>query len=79
METNIWIAIGAFAVTVLANVAYLARWTGKISAGMKAIDMSIVRLEKKQDKHNDFVIKITENTKSTESAHHRIDELKKRG
>jgi len=57
------------------NVALVARWSGKTSAQISAMQADILRLEKKQDESNQVKERLVKCEESVKSAHHRIDEL----
>lgn len=51
----------------------------KMKESNKHTEEHIKRLEEKQDKHNGLYDKVIENTQSCKSAHHRLDEIIKKG
>lgn len=66
MSTEFWIQMVVYA-------ASFGTFAGKITT-------KISNLEKKQDKHNNLIERMTVVEQSTKSAHHRIDEqMEKKG
>lgn len=51
---------------------------GGLAMSIKFIEAQIKRLEEKQDKHNNLIERMGIVEQSTKSAHHRIDELKRK-
>ncbi|NLT97169.1 MAG: hypothetical protein GXW96_03285 [Christensenellaceae bacterium] len=52
MDVSTVITICGFILTISVNVALVARWSGKTSAQISAMQADILRLEKKQDESN---------------------------
>lgn len=69
------ITICGFILTISVNVALVARWSGKTSAQISAMQADILRLEKKQDESNKVKERLARCEEMSKSAHHRIDEL----
>lgn len=68
---EIIVAVIAFAGTVLGSL-------GGILASARLTTYRIEQLEKKVEKHNSVVERVTLVEQSTKSAHHRIDDIEKR-
>ena len=75
MDNSTVITICGFILTISVNVALVARWNGKTSAQISAMQADILRLEKKQDESNQVKERLVKCEESVKSAHHRIDEL----
>ena len=75
MDVSTVITICGFILTISVNVALVARWSGKTSAQISAMQADILRLEKKQDESNQVKERLVKCEESVKSAHHRIDEL----
>jgi len=52
MDVSTVITICGFILTISVNVALVARWSGKTTAQISAMQEDIRRLEKKQDESN---------------------------
>lgn len=75
MDLTTVIAVCGMVLSVGINVALVAKWSGKTSAQITAIQDDIKRLEGKQDKHNCLIERMVAVEASSKSAHHRIDEI----
>ncbi|NLH00731.1 MAG: hypothetical protein GX488_02310 [Clostridiales bacterium] len=78
MDISTVITVAGFALTIAVNVALVARWSGKTSAQIAAMQADIRRLEVKQDKSNEIKERLAKCEESTKSAHHRIDEIREK-
>lgn len=71
MPTEVIVAIIAFAGTALGSL-------GGVIASARLTTYRIEQLEKKVEKHNSVVERVTLVEQSTKSAHHRIDDIEDR-
>lgn len=75
MEISTVITVIGFITTICVNVALIARWSGKTSAQITAMQADIKRLEVKQDQSNCIKERLVVCEQSTKAAHHRLDEM----
>jgi len=75
MDVSTVITICGFILTISVNVALVARWSGKTSAQIAAMQEDIRRLEKKQDESNAVKERLAKCEESAKSAYHRIDAM----
>ena len=68
LSTEFWIQIVFYAISI-------ASLGGSILTRLKYIEQKQDRIEKKQDKHNNLIERMTIVEQSTKSAHHRLDKF----
>lgn len=64
------------AMSLAINLVGIGLFGGIMKAGQAAIKETLMRLEKKQDKHNGLIERMVKVEESTKSAHHRLDDMK---
>ena len=57
------------------NIISAGIFTGGLAMSIKFIEQHIIRLEQKQDKHNNLIERMVAVEQSTKSAHHRITSI----
>lgn len=67
-----------FAVLLATQLFSAGVFIGGLIAFIKTIEKQISRLEAKQDKHNNLIERMAVVEQSCKSAHHRIDEVRKK-
>lgn len=76
MDVSSVIAVVGFIISICVQVALIARWSGRTSAQITAIQSDIKRLEVKQDKSNEVKERLAVCEDSLRQAHHRITEVR---
>ncbi len=64
-----------FMLVIVINVLSSGIFLGGLAMSIRYIEAQILRLERKQDKHNNLIERMAVVEQSTKSAHHRIDEM----
>ena len=65
------------AIVLVVNLVSIGIWVGSISSFKKHINYRLDKLEEKQDKHNNLIVRMVEVEQRVKSAQHRIDNLEK--
>lgn len=62
---------------LVVQIVAVGIYIGKLEGFKALVDFRFQTLEKKQDKHNNLIERMTRVEDSTKSAHHRIDDIER--